>query len=202
MTLEYTYDDLKSAFKFGKKNQNSKLKDWFNYDKNQLTEEEKKLFKFIEVANVPIDASRLYLINWNGVGGGHFAEPFKIFKRKYFDNYYQFFNNCFGEFNVIITGKEFFNIKTFDKNKNYDGVYQKEITDNDVKIIILNYKNYDGEKDQYNSEKFYSWRNSLERNNCHFWQMGDWDIYISDPYKLKFTPALELLKKEEKLENV
>jgi len=195
MELEYTQNDLKSAFEFGKKYPNLKLKDWFKYEKTQLTKEEQKLFKFIDVATVPIGKSKLFFMNWNGVGGGHFSEPFKIFKRKYFNKYYQFFNNCSGEFSVIVTGEDFFNLKTFDKT-DYEGVYVKEIIHNDVKITIMNYIDFDGDKDEHQAHMFYSWRNTLERNNYHFWQMANWDVYIDKPYNLNVTPALELLEKK------
>ena len=113
---KFTYQDLELAFQFAKDNPTLTIKDWIKENNKVLTDEERKLFQWIEMAtiNVPSKSGKdnhLYLINWNGVGGGHFSEPFDIFIRKHFGSHYQFWKESFSECTLITPDEDFFEAK-------------------------------------------------------------------------------------------
>jgi hypothetical protein len=197
MNFQYTIDDLKSLFDYLKNNPDSTFDNWVEFNSKILTEEEEGIFRFIEMCNFKIPLGEkeydFFLINWNGVGGGHFRDGFKIFERKYFgDNKYELHNNHYGEHNLLTTDKDFFvDIENWE-----DGEYKKskqlkcKINDADIIISCDLFMDDDNEIDKYNI-----WENQMQRNNFHFWTINDIDIYINNIKYLDYKPVLQLFNK-------
>ncbi|MDY0270745.1 hypothetical protein [Trichloromonas sp.] len=197
MKVEYTLDDMKSLFDYVKSNINCAFDDWVEHNSKLLTNEEKRYFKFIEISNFKIISNKkeydFFLIKWNGVGGGHFQEPFKLFIRKYFgDNGHKLYNNHLGEHVLLTTNDDFF----IDLDEWEDGECKdsKQLISKigDVDIVISSSFNIDRDNIEWNS--YIDWSNKMEKNNYHFWTINDISIYISNIYNLKYISVLELFK--------
>lgn len=199
--LDYTYEDLKLVFQFAKDNPELTLEDWIKVNNKTLTDDERKMFKFVEMVtiNVPSKSSKdnhLYLINWDGAGGGWFSQAFKVFKRKYFEEYYEFYNMEYAEHSLITPDEDFFNTENYNNSENFKGVFETTLDVNGAIITITNHSNLEG--DDLLFDRFDRWKRYMDRKHTSFWNDGSWDIYIENIEKLEFKPILDLFEPEKK----
>ena len=179
MKLEYTYEDIKSALEFGRNNPKGTIKEWLSIYNNTLTEEERKTFKFIDVAKIPvIDNKFLYLLKWTGVGGGWYSKPFDIFARKYFPDYYFFSPTEYSE-SWLITPDDIFKEKFYDNHEEFPKILHKVIELENNKVSIIN-RTFD---EGYVNNRSYK-----------YWAEGYWEVYIKDINKFEFKNAIQLLE--------
>lgn len=200
MNLEYTEQDIQSAIDFAKKNPDSQFKDWFSKYQKTISENDKKSFEQIEIAQIPIPNTKnsLYLLKWTGVGGGWFAKPFKLFLKKYFGKYHQFsLNSANGNWDetwLVTPDDDVFVFESYPESIEYKSLREIKFQINNSDVVIQNdwtisYFGSDDERRHFNS-----YHKDLERNCLHFWTDERWSVFINDYQKLDYKKALDLLK--------
>jgi hypothetical protein len=193
MELEYTLEDLKSLHDFTQKNPKLNIEDWFSqkYRKN-LTEDERKSFEWIEMATIPIPDTNdnLYLLNWTGVGGGWFSEPFQVFCKKHFYKWHHIYTgpSRWCEMWLITPDDGVFDFESYPESQNVKDLKEKIFKIGDVTIQI--YNNWDVTEE--NCRDYANYSDNLERYNHHFWTDNRWNVTIDKPDQLKYIKALDL----------
>lgn len=200
MELKYTESEIKSAIDFFKKNPNLEFEDWIIYNNDKpLTLEEKEYFKYIEMCEVVIPlknkSSKLSIINWNGVGGGWFREPFLIFIKKWFsEDACRFINGNYDEKTLVVDDNDFFDFDNYDLHEEIEDLYIKSFDINDVNITILN-GTYVG-RDCDDHRKYYDIVRDLERNSYWVWDESNWRVFIRNYNKINYKPVLTFFDKK------
>ncbi len=193
MKFNYTEEDVKSVFTFLKDKPNSTFDEWLALNKSSFTEKEKELLKFVKISKIIIPYKNkegiLYFIKWDGVGGGWFKPPFKIFLNKFFKkDYFEFYNFEYKEHLLVTDDEEFINDEDNWEDGEFKGLKQLNHKINDVDVVITD----DYSLEEEDANRYDSWSEEMQRKNCSFWNDEMMNVYISNIDKLEFKSALEM----------
>ncbi len=191
MKLEYTIEDVKSAFKFAKDNVNSTFKEWENHNNVTLTDNERKFFSKIKMISFDISLKegngKLHLINYKGES--HNFELLDVFIRKFFKNQcYHFFGTEYTGYYLLVD-ENLLNLDSYDKNVKIKNLYSKELNFGETSIVITNTR----KMEEYNCREYEIYKNNLN-SDLSFYNNYNYEIYIKGIKNLELKPVLPLFE--------
>lgn len=186
--------DLKSVLKFGQKNPNATLDDWFGFNREHITKEELELYKDIHYYKFQIKGVDYFIFNYSSI------DNYNSFNSKFIGNRgyiklqnlpSEFYNNIYSI--ITFSGLD---ISKWDDYKVCEGI--KTISD-DTNTVMLTCDVFNEYEDEgvleENLDKWDNHLKYLEHNNIGLWDTHSvlrGFINIQSIDKLNFKPIKEL----------